>query len=263
MGFWERTWKEREQEIRRRFGPTDPPDHVVAFSWSDVRIPGACALVFPPVERSPTLELLHPRSYWLYLTLGLTQPIDKKQFERDRQAGKQFSSYGFELGFLTRERCDWPIDALYIFMSHITEGLELNWGDRFAFGFSERQVGVLDVFTAAPTAVGLEPLGNIRAVLFWPYLMPDTTFITSTGKGMIYIATGITLDEWELCKATTTPQLLLLLCRAGILQLTDPRRESVLKSPRWRDEWKKTESLGGEKADAELEAGIGRWYLND
>ena len=40
MGFWERTWKEREEEVRRRFGPTDPPDSVVSFSWNDLAFLG-------------------------------------------------------------------------------------------------------------------------------------------------------------------------------------------------------------------------------
>ena len=44
MGFWERTWQERGDEIRRFFGETEPPGMVVSYSWRDrIRLPGACA----------------------------------------------------------------------------------------------------------------------------------------------------------------------------------------------------------------------------
>jgi hypothetical protein len=90
-------------------------------------------------------------------------------------------------------------------------------------------------------------------MLFWPYLLPETGFVTSTGKAMIYIATGITEDEWELAKATTTAHVLLLLCRAGIGQCTDPKRRSVLSEPRWKEEWQKIALLEAEQAHGELE----------
>jgi hypothetical protein len=78
---------------------------------------------------------------------------------------------------------------------------------------------------------------------------------TITGKAMIYITTGITEHEWELAKSTTTAHLLVLLCRAGIGQRTDPKRCSVLSEPAWRDEWQRIVSLDGEQAHAEVEAG--------
>jgi hypothetical protein len=259
MGFWERTWEEREQEVRRRFGPTDPPGTVISFSWNDLRLPGACALVFPPVYQTTSPGgAWHCRDHWLYLTLGLTQPLDKKQVTREREAGKQYSSYGFELGILTDERVSWPADALYLFVSHVTGGIELNWGDRFAFGFQRNTNATHGVFTGLPSALGIEPMGDIRAVLFWPYLLPDSSFVTSTGQAIIYIATGITEGEWELAKSTTTAHILLLLCRAGLGQRTDPMRESLLSVPRWKEEWQKVADLDGEQAHAELESGC--WY---
>jgi hypothetical protein len=255
MGFWERTWQERGDEVRRRFGPTDPPDYVVSFSWKDVRLPGACALIFPPVlETGDPRGAWHRRDHWLYLTLGLTQPLDKKQVERERRAGKQYSSYGFELGVLTADRADWPAQALYLFLSHITEGMNLKWGDRFAFGFQNESGGKIVPFTGLGQDLGITPVGDIRAVLFWPYLLPDSGFVTSTGKAMIFIATGITGDEWELAKSTTTAHVLLLLCRAGVGQRTDPGRQSVLTDPRWRAEWEQIARLEGEEAHAEVEA---------
>lgn len=255
MGFWERTWQERGEEVRGRFGPTEPPDYVISFSWDTPRLPGACALVFPPVMNTNNARgAWHRRDHWLYLTLGLTQPLDQIQVMDERRAGKQFSSHGFELGILTDEKSDWPTKALYLFLSHITEGLELHWGDRFAFGFRQEADGSLGVFTGLPGELRIEPAGEIRAMLFWPYLFPDANFVTSTGKAMIYIATGITEDEWQLAKATTTAHVLLLLFRAGVGQRTDPERRSVMTDRRWRDEWQRIVTLGGEQAHTELDA---------
>ena len=257
MGFWERTWEERGDEIRRRFGETDPPGLVISFSWKDLRLPGACALVFPPVsDASNPKGPWHRRPDWLYLTLGLTQPLDKKQVQRERQAGKEYSSHGFELGFLTAAKNNWPIKALYVLVTALTEGLDLKWGDRVALGLYEDAQGV-GVYSGKLSALGLDAaqvrsVGNMRAVVIWPYLFPDVNFVTSTGKGMIFIATGITEDEWALAKATTTAQVLLLLFRAGVGQRTDPHRASVLDDPRLNEEWKVIESMGGEAADNAL-----------
>jgi hypothetical protein len=256
MGFCERTWKEREEEVRRRFGPTDPPNWVHSFSWNDIRLPGGCALVLPPVERSNNpLGAWHERSHWLYLTLGLTQPSTKKQMQDERDAGRQYSSFGFELGILTDEKCAWPIQALYLLTTHVTEGVQIKWGDRFAFGLRKTEAGDLAPFTGHASTLGLEPVGDLRAMLFWPYVLKDSSFVTSTGKAMIFVATGITEDEWALAKETTTAHLLLLLCRAGIGQRTIPERQSILNEPQWQEEWRRIELLGGDQAHAEVERG--------
>jgi len=148
---------------------------------------------------------------------------------------------------------------LGLLLTHITEGVEVKWGDRFAFGFQQTDAEGLLPFTGRAEELGFAAFGSVRAVLFWPYLFPQATFVTSTGKAMIMIATGITGDEWEFARATTTAQLLLLLCQAGIGQRTDLTRTSVLSDPKWLVERRRIETLGGEAADAELEAGIGRW----
>jgi hypothetical protein len=252
--FWHRTWHEREETVRRAFGETDPPGTVVAFSWDDLRVPGACALAFPPTQGNR--DDLAPRDHWLYLTLGLTQPLDAVQLRRERAAGKRYSARGVELGILTDARAHWAPGALYLFLSAVTEGDMINWGDRFAFGFHQTADGGLSVFTGHPDDAGVRPVGDIRAMLFWKYLSPRGAFVTSTGNALILIGTGITADEWELCKATTTAHVLLLLCRAGIGQKTDPERRSVSADPRWADEWRRIRTLTPEQAADELET---RW----
>jgi hypothetical protein len=191
---------------------------------------------------------MHPRPDWLYLSLGLTQPLDAREVRETRAAGRSYSAHGYELGFLTNAAAKWPPQALYLLLSLVTEDLKLKWGDRLAFGFRGTDAGELEPFTGYPEDLGFKPIGSIRAILFWPYLFPNANFATSTGKAMIWIATGITADEWDAAKGTTTAQLLLLLMRAGVGQRTDPDRPSVFADACWRDEWARIGPMGGEEA---------------
>jgi hypothetical protein len=145
-------------------------------------------------------------------------------------------------------------------MTYMTEGEHIAWGDRFAFGFHRRRQD-LAIYTGDGPSSGLTPIGEIRAVLFWPYLFPTSTLVTSTGKFIVLVATGITAREWELAKDTTTAHLLLLLCRAGIAQRTIPDRTCLLSSDKWKAEWMRIERLSPEVCEAELKAGIGHWHL--
>ena len=254
MSFWERSWKERSEAIKLAFGDTYPPETVAAYSWKDrIRLPGACSLQLPPIDarRDP---VRHQRDDWLYLTMGLSQPLDKAEVKAQRDAGESCSARGFELGFLTENKSSWPSDALYYFLWHITDGEHIAWGDRFPMGFCCRTDGTLDPLVGNTT--GYDLAGDIRAVLFWPYLFPDGQLITDTGKFMVFIATGITGDEWEAAKQTTTAHLLLLLCRAGIKQRTVPTRKSLLSTTRWRNEWDVIAKLSPQECESEFEKGI-------
>ena len=255
MGFWEQTWEERGEASRLAFGETEPPGMVVSYSWPDrIRLPGACALQLPPTAESRD-PLRHRRDEWLYLTIGLSQPLDREEVKSKRAAGSSYSARGFELGLLTESQSDWPAEALYWFLTHITDGEEIAWGDRFPIGFLRRDEGALGVCVGNTEGLDLE--GEIRAVLFWPYLFPDGQLVTSTGKFMVLIATGITEDEWEAAKQTTTAHLLLLLCRAGIGQKTIPTRPSLLRQERWREQWDIIANLTPQQCEAESERGIG------
>jgi hypothetical protein len=258
MPFWERTWQERADAIKLAYGDTEPPDSVYSFSLTDrLLCPGACALALPPclASRDPRR---HPRTDWLYLTMGLSQPLDKEQLQAERATGRSYSAHGFELGFVVPDRATWPIHALDGFVSHITDGVNIKWGDGFAFGFTQEPNGSIAGFTGRPEELGVPPLGNIRAVLFWRYLFPDWEFLTSTWKFMVLVATGITALEWQLAKETTTAHLMLLLHRCGIGQHTCIDRPCLLEDPRWQIEWKKIKGRDPEDCDRELEAGVRR-----
>ena len=193
--------------------------------------------------------------------MGLSQPLDQKQVDTERAAGKSYSAYGIEFAFVTADECRWPIQALYHFMTYLMDGEDIAWGDRFPFGFHRKGSAELAIYTGDGPSIGLMPVGEIRAVLFWPYLFPDSTLVTSTGKFLIMVATGISAREWDLAKETTTAHVLLLLCRAGIAQRTIPERPCVLNNAAWQAEWAKIKKLTPQECDAELKAGIGRWHL--
>ena len=142
-------------------------------------------------------------------------------------------------------------------MTYMTDGEYIKWGDRFPFAFHRRPDGTLSVYTGNPEGRAGTPLGAIRAVLFWPFLFPDWQFLTSTGKFMVMVATGITEREWEMAKHTTTAHVLLLLCRAGVSQRTLPERACLLSEPRWRHEWEAIEQMSPEQCEMEIKAGVG------
>jgi Suppressor of fused protein (SUFU) len=262
MGFWERTWQERGDALTLAYGETSPADTVVSFSWTErpLRCPGACALCFPPIResRDPTRQR---RDDWLYVTMGLSQPLNKEQVKDERAAGKSYSAYGIEFAFVVPTEEKWHSDALYYFMTYMTDGEEICWGDRFPFRFYRKGNGELSVQTGNPSTV--LPVGSIRAVLFWPFLFPDWEFLTITGKFMIMVATGITEREWEAAKRTTSGHLLLLLCRAGIAQRTLSERECLFADPRWSEEWAGIERMSPDECEREIESGIGRWHPNE
>ena len=254
--FWERTWRERSEAVRRAYGETDPPETVCAFSWQDrIRCPGACALALPPVQSSRD-PVRHGREHWLYLTLGLSQPLDERQVQAERAAGRKYSALGIEFAFVTTAKSPWANDALYYFITYMTEGEVIRWGDRFPMLFHDRR-GTLAVLTGDATGIDISPVGKLRAVLFWPYLFPDWELTTSTGKFMVLVATGITQAEWELAQQTTTVHLLLLLCRAGIGQCTIPDRACLLEDPRWRSQWQSIERMPAEECQQELRGFVG------
>lgn len=261
MGFWERTWRERGEAIELAFGETSPPKTVFSFSWTDrIRCPGACALRFPPIRPS-TDPHRHGRADWLYMTMGLSQPLDREQVMCERDSGRSYSAYGIEFALVVPEACSWAPIALKNFIEYQTDGEDIKWGDRFPFGFCRTSNGELGVYTGNADLAGIESVGIIRAVLFWPFLFPDSVFHTSTGKFLVLVATGITKQEWQLAKDFTTAHVLLLLCRSGVAQRTIADRPCLMSDPRWRREWSAIEQMAPKDCVAEIEAGIHRWHM--
>jgi len=111
--YWERTWQERGQALELAYGETHPPGMVTSFSWNErpFRCPGACALCFPLAfeVRDP---IRHRRDYWLYVTMGLSQPTSKWEVQEARAAGESHSGFGLECAMISPTQTDWATDAL-------------------------------------------------------------------------------------------------------------------------------------------------------
>lgn len=253
VDYWERTWIERSEEVERVFGPTEPPGIVTSFSWTDkIRSPGACALTFPPIEaqRDPIRQA---RSGWLFLTLGLSQPPDEKWVRAAREAGNPWSGYGFEMAMITPEREDWVFSALRLWMQQATDGEPTGVGHRFPFGLCRNAEGALVPFIGYAETFRVEPIGTIRAALHWPLRHRDHVIRTSTGKFEVLVAIGITADEWQFAKETSSAHLQLLLCKAGVNQQTLINRPSVLRDDLLRTERQRLVSLSPEQCWQELQ----------
>jgi hypothetical protein len=238
--FWARTWQERHDAIEATVGPMH--DEVVSFSRRlGHRIPGACAVTVPPVEDGPLR-----RVEWLYLSVGLSQPLSASQARERRQEGENHSGFGYEFGVLTDGDAAWAPELLCELVAYFTEpGARLvGWGDRIAFGLY-----VID--GARHVLVGgvddREQSGELRALLVWPYRR-RRHFLTSTGKTDLLIATGITEGEWSLAKATTSQHLLLLLQRGGVGQTTDLTRACVTSNAWAMSAWSDIQKLTAREA---------------
>lgn len=259
--WWEQTFDERSAAFILAFGDTEPSNTVISFSWDFPRIPGACALEFPTIEKqsNPPRER---RDDWLFVTQGLSQPFSKEEMAAKKQSGSSFSARGFEFGLLLKSHAKWASTLLYQLTTYITDpdGAPIKWGDRFPIHFYNTSKG-LWVSPGIPDGTH-EPAGEIRALLMWPYIHSASPICTSTGKFLIMVGTGITQDEWDAAKQTSTAHVLLLLCRAGIGQRTVPTRRSVLSDPRWAADWREIQSLSDKAVQAELDIGKTRWNLH-
>lgn len=261
MGFWERTWQERSDVLTATFGETEPPGMVTSFSWQDrIRCPGACAITFPPVERRRD-PIRHARNDWLNVSQGLSQPADKKVVEFAHSQSNPWSGLGYEMGILTPKVSRWPVSALYRWLTLVTDGEETGAGHRFPFGFYMREGVGLDTYIGEASDLDIDAKGDIRAAMHWPFLFPDATFRTSTGRFILLIAVGITKDEWEFAKQTSSTHLQLLLCKSGVGQRTLPDRSSLMANTRLTAEQRRIGSLSEEECAAELHEGIGQWHL--
>ena len=89
----------------------------------------------------------------------------------------------------------------------------------------------------------------MRAMLFWPYMRYPGGFDTSTGYFSILLGTSITEEEWDMAKSTSSSHLLLLLFEAGIGQVCDINRRSLIEQTQWRKRWREIQSLSGDQAD--------------
>jgi Suppressor of fused protein (SUFU) len=242
--WWEAKWKERETLLKGVFGETFPAGVVTGFFWRDLDllVPGACAMVFAP--RPPI------RHEWLTLTHGLTQPLSPEE-SRSRN---EPSAYGAEFGFLTKEHVSWPVEALGQLMTYLKQsGEAIERGHRVPMWFSSKgDREISPVLGKASSDVSTRPVGQMRALLFWPYMSHRRAFETSTGYFSVLVATAITQPEWDMAKATSSAHVLLLLFKANIGQISDLPRGTVTENESWAAEWQNICQLSPAEAEERL-----------
>jgi hypothetical protein len=241
--WWQRTWGERESILRETFGPTLPDGYVTSFTWNKpLTFPGACALTFPPQ--------LPKRPHWLYLSHGLTQPGEESECQPQSR-----SAYGWEFAILTSENSGWPLTALRDLLGYTRQidHQPIDMGHRVPVWFKAGKQGEAEPVLGMCPALKFRPSANqVRALLFWLYLTSPSRFWTETGYFWILVATTITNAEWQMAKDTSSLHVLLLLCRAGIGQVSDLNRRTVTEDRRWAEEWERIRNKAVEEVEQEL-----------
>jgi hypothetical protein len=249
--WWETTWRERENAIQEAFGPSHPVDapqgYVNSPDLMESGLPGACVYTFRPfAETHGSREL---RDYWMYVTHGLTQFLSRSDMAAERAKGNRLSRSGFEFAMLFDEPVYWVTGLLRWMMSYSQGPTPLGVSHRVPFQFHSLEPKDVRWAIGVPDEGDPPQVGATRAIIFWRYLSPFSSFTTSTGAFTIRVGTTISGEEWELAKAQTSAHLLLLLQWAGIGQRSIPNRPSVTDRDGWQDAWGEIRSL------TELQAG--------
>ena len=221
---WSQLWTERGNAVRTVLGDTTPPQQVVPFHWRTPVLPGACALTFGPTSSRP---------YWLYMTLGLTQPRENSDCAVD-----------WEFCVKTPSQAHWAVQLLFDLTTyllsvdcHVGRGLYLP----LAF-FRDPHGAICAGLTSAAQSPELVAEGLIRGLYLWPD-SDAFTFEVSSGAFGLMSAIGVTDDEDQLAQQATPPHLLLLLKEERIGQLMCAFRNSVLTDPDARRRWNKIQQL--------------------
>jgi hypothetical protein len=236
--WWKRSWQDRFDSITASLGPA--LDEIATLSWAnEIRVPGACVLTLPPVIHPSGETISCPiRNQWLHLSMGMSQPVE--EFTDGR---------GYELGVLTADACSWPAELMYDLVTYLTEddAQSFSWGDRFGFGIYLVD-GVEKYWVGGSD---LPAIGELRALLIWPYLAKPQV-LTSTGAVDLLIATGITQGEWDLAKGTSSAHLLLWLSQQSVGQRTDLARTCLARDQSAMAQWRKVSELNEQEVLAQL-----------
>lgn len=209
--WYERAMQSREDAYEARFGATEPEGQVLSPGgmW-DTMIPGFALLQFPPTGRRP---------WWLTVTHGMAQPLDKAEF--DDGAGGEASGYGVELAIATPDSgplgprvlesvARWMVST----ETPIARGQRLPAKDVMEGG------GALMVMSAPPV---------------------EESFDTASGHFTLLFLLGITGDEYDLAKTLPgtdgSVRLEAALSGVGVPPVTDPARSGATGAADFRRAW--------------------------
>ena len=109
--WYEDSMQSREDALIERFGPFSPAGRVFKpqdASW-DIKLPGFAFLRFPPTDT---------RSFWLYVTHGLAQPLNAEDFKEGKAGRLSDSGFGVEFALATSVEKAWPFRMLEALSSY-------------------------------------------------------------------------------------------------------------------------------------------------
>jgi hypothetical protein len=219
---FEQIWEIRDEVTRRVWGDfqevyTRATDGVGPYVYLSEIPPAAQAI---PADR------------WTYVTGGLALPwaddlsevnaadysatvdqVDAHGLAAAEAAGLPWSGLGFELALHTPRQAPWAVHVLHNLGTHAL---------RTGVGFAAGQRIPLD----GPIINGSD--SAIRVLLLAPPGDRAPVFRIPSGLARWLVAIGVTLDEWELAQREGSAALLAALRSAGVNDLTDPDRASIL-----------------------------------
>lgn len=202
--FLDKAWKEREEGIYKSifknipqqiYTPQDPNkvaiggDLLVLLSWGVFEI--------PPSDEKP---------YWMYLTSGLSNPLGEEK--------EELSGAGFELCIRVPEKSNWAINLFFNLMGYVIET-----GNFFAKG------GTLPLNSPINAS---NPKCQLNSILFWSPVDLPNSFQLQSGKFDLIEAIGITQDEYQFAKDSSSNALFQALTKKLSNPLTDTMRSSCL-----------------------------------
>lgn len=246
--WWLGVWQQREKALTEAYGESLPPGAPAGtvigmppeLQGAD-KIPGGSIYMFPPKPEAK-------RPHWLFATLGLSQPLKRDHVKEIDPYNPAPSRTGFELAIAVTEPADWGVIALFqLAQLSLNPPAAIRSGSRLPFMFAKPKdqevslANIIPILQQPPADYQLT--GQIVSLVLWPAFDRDGPFVTDTGRFDLLVGTGVTMDEWELAKTTSSIHLLWLLQKAGIGQATDPLRKSVLEDERWKKEWESIKDL--------------------
>lgn len=211
----EGVWEHREELIYPQlFGPTSRGIFVLdrelftnTFNQQEI---DPRWLHFGVLEFGPSVQ-----GTYRYVTSGSSNPWDVEPADYPEQ---EFSGFGTELVFETRQSADWPIVVLQRLLAFNILLIHGRYGESKP----------LDYWHRVPLGGSITGTSAIRHLLIAPPIDYPSQFSLASGKVDLLHVVGITEQERDYAKAHGSEALLQLLKERDAFPATDPDRACVV-----------------------------------